>query len=130
MSASSSSGQLLLLFLGGGREKDLEQFVDTRGAFKHGLRVVVLVQIDHVLQQDVDTLVAAVSDKAPLFVPVLPAKEPSVEIDDVLRDLVRVGSLVMHIEEFQIVLRVIVVCSPEERRRPPGPAVSPRGTPH
>ena len=30
-----------------GREKDFEQFVDAGRAFKHGLRVVVLVQIDH-----------------------------------------------------------------------------------
>ena len=38
------------------------------------------------------------------------------EIDDVPGDLVRVGSLVMHIEEFQIVLRVIVVrlCAVQE----------------
>ena len=31
------------------------------------------------------------------------------KIDDMLRDLMRVGSIVMHIEKFQVVFRVVVV---------------------
>ena len=52
--------------------------------------MIMLIQIDHVLKQYIDTLIAAVPHKISIRVAILSAEDPTVEIDDSLCDLVRV----------------------------------------